>query len=310
MVINADKNRSDGSAWQFLASANLPYPVLLISRSENLDFNEEVLSLAGKPFLVFDFIENGWDDKSTETLVVGQNTAQFGHICQNGWGRLHDFLSQNIALKYFKRELLKKDKTDWLLPVEYPNWNNPYPMQSRLEFEARPISVFNYWGRSHEARVQLHGEIWKNASNGGYSVCDNMYYFNEFMKEEKGSKWISLWIPHYGRTDISHLLAINGQSKLCMSLPGAGIKCFRSTGEAIVNSVMVCKEDNLAWSYPFVAGENCVKFLEFGDEVEIIEDALRNLDLYKIYFEGLKAADWYRSDNYINNYLLKEINRV
>jgi len=310
MVIDADKSRSDGSAGQFLRAANLPYPVLLISRSENLDFNEQVLSLAGKPFLVFDFIENGWNDESTETLVVGQNTDHFSHICQTGWERLHDFLSQNIALKYFKRELLKKDKTEWLLPVEYPNLQNPYPVQAKAEFDARPISVLNYWGRSHEARVQLHGEIWKNASRGGYSVCDNIYYFSEFMKQENGSKWASLWIPHYARIDISNILAINGQSKLCVSLPGAGIKCFRSTGEAPVNSVMVCKTDELAWSYEWNHLENCIKFHEFGDEIETIEAALKVAPLYDIYCEGIKTAEKYRIDNYINNYLLPLINKA
>jgi len=310
MVICADKSRTDGVAFEFLQQVPTDIPILLISRSEHLDFNESVLGLAGKPFIVADYIENGWEWNQAETFIVGQNTDHFGDVCVSGWGRLDEFLAQNKPLKYFKRELLKKDRTEWLCPIEYPNRQNPYPIQTEAEFNARPIDVFNFWGRSHEARVQLHGDIWKGASKYGYSVCDNIYFFNDFMANEQGRKWVSLWMPHYRRVGIQHILAINGMSKLSMSLPGAGIKCFRSTGEAIVNSVMVCKEDDLAWSYPFVHFENCIKFWEFGDEISAIEKALQSSSLYDVYCEGLKAADWYRADNYINNYLLPLINKA
>jgi len=291
---------------------NSPVPILFISRSENLTFNEEILKLAGKPFVVIDFIENGWlwDGKGAdaETLVVRQNTAQFGDVCKNGWERLDEFLAQNKPLKYFKRELLKKDASDWLLPIEYPNWNNSVHVEQKAEFNARPIDVLYFWGKSHEGRVQLHGEIWKNSSKSGYAVCDNLYYFNEFMKEEKGRKWVSLWIPHYGRVEIQNILSINGMSKLSVSMPGAGIKCFRSTCESPVNSVMVMQKNDLAWTYNW-DDSNCI-LVEPGKEIQGIEEALQDEHLYEVYLEGVKIAEKYRVDNYIKEYLLKKINEV
>jgi len=317
MVICADKSRTDGVAFEFLQKVPTDIPILLISRSEHLNFNESVLDLAGKPFIVADYIENGWEWDQAETLIVGLNTAHFGDVCVSGWERLDDFLAQNKPLKYFKRELLKKDRTDWICSIEYPNRQESFPIQTEAEFNARPIDVFNFWGRSHEARVQLHGDIWKGASKYGYSVCDNIYFFNDFMANEQGRKWVSLWMPHYRRVEIQHILAINGMSKLSMSLPGAGIKCFRSTGEAPCNSVMVCKQDSLAWAYEWVHGENCIKFSRFDEIVETANVALtipevynKWVNLYEIYLNGVATAEKYQVANYLQNYLLPLINKA
>lgn len=310
MVYVADANGStDGTAYKFLQMIPADIPIVLVSRVLDYKFNESLLHLKGKKWILVDFIEFGWQWNG-DAHHWGVNTANFDFLSGVEWERIDNFIASNSPAMAFKRELLKKDVTDICQPIEYPGWTNPYPVNTKEEFDARPIDVFNFWGRSHEARVQLHGDIWKGASAGGYSVCDNIYYFNEFMKEEKGRKWVSFWMPHYGRTDISNILAINGLSKLSMSLPGAGVKCFRSTGESPVNSVMVCKEDDLAWSYPWVDSENCFKFEDFGGEINTIKFALTDKRLYEIYREGIATADKYRVNNYINNYILPLINKL
>lgn len=308
MIILPDTTRTDGSAHFLCQRIKTEFPILLLSRVEELNFNEEVLSLEGKKFVIIDFIENGWNWDREETLIVGQNTGRF--FKSEGWGRLNEFLGRNRAALYLKRELLAKDVAPNLLPIEYPNFQPRYETQSKEDFDNRKISVMYYWGRSHEARLMLHGEIWKNAAKKGYAVCDNLQHFNNFIAEESNKNiWLSFWIPHYSRIGISQILNLNGCSKLSVSLPGAGIKCFRSTGESIVNSVMVMPEDNLAYSHPFIHNFNCIKFpIDSVDGItkewpviEAIETALQNPNLYDIYLNSLLVADWYRVDNYVSH---------
>ncbi len=321
MIVTADKNRTDNPALDMLRMVDSKYPILLLARSENLDFNEQVLSLKGKPYIVADYIENGWDWDRKETLIVGKNCDKFPDVCQKGWKQLDDFIRENPPLLYFKRELLLKDKTDTLLPIEYVNLQPAFPVQTKQQFDARPLSVFHFWGRSSDSRLMAHAEFWKNAARKGYTVCDNIYYFNPFMENEKGNpnKWVTLNIPYYSRVEMKYIMEINGLSKLSLSLPGAGVKCFRNCGESLCNSVMVMPDDNLSWSLPFVNEVNCIQF-PINDNpkgiapewpiIETIQKALKNTNLYEIYKEGLKAAEWYKIENYIKNYLEPIINKL
>lgn len=320
MIITADTQRTDNPAFSMLQKVNSKYPILLLARSENLTFNEDVLSLKGKPYIVVDYIENGWNWNREETLIVGQNCNRFPDVCQRGWDVLNDFIKENPPVLYFKRELLQSDITDTLLPIEYVNLQPIFPAQTKEQFESRPISVFTYWGRSSDSRLMVHGEFWKNAARKGYSVCDNIYYLNAFMEDEKSqpNKWVTMNIPHYSRVDMKHIMEINAVSKLSLSMPGAGVKCFRNCGESLCNSVMVMPEDNLAWSLPFVHGINCIQFPIYDNPMGIepewpvikgIEDALKNPNLYDIYLQGLEAAKWYQIDNYIKNYIEPIINK-
>lgn len=320
MIITADKLISDGVMANVLSRLHVNKPILLLSRRDELDFNEEVLSLSGKDYVCCDFIEGGWDKEIKDTLIVGENTFDFDYMKGEGWQKLHDFMSANKPCLYLKRELLAKHETDKIKPVEYPNWQPDYPLQLREQFDNRPILAFNYWGRSHEARLMLQGEFWKFSAKKGYALCDNLYQFNDFMHHEKDSKkLVSLHIPFYSRIDISELMKINAMSKLCISLPGCGVKCFRSTGESIVNSVCVLPEDKLSYSMPFIDGVNCIKFSTNNDVtglknewkvMDTVEEALQNKSLYDIYLASKKLADWYHIDNYCQNYLTPLINNA
>jgi hypothetical protein len=313
-IITADKKITDGTMHRVLQHIDTDIPILLLSRVDELDFNEEILTLEGKKFVVVDVIEQGWNVEIKETLILGVNKADF--MKGEGWVRLSDFLCRNEPILYLKRELLVNGVSDKVLPLEYPNFSKPFEVETKEQFNGRPLSIFNYWGRSHEARLLQHGMFWVNAARKGYAVCDNIYYFNNFMAEEKNpNKWITFHIPHYARIDISEILNINGMSKLALSLPGCGIKCFRST-EVIANSIMVMPEDNLAYSYPFEHSKNCIRFtIESVDGIskewkvcEAIEEALKRDDLYEIYLGSLEAAKFYQVDTYIP-YLENLINK-
>lgn len=309
MIILPDNSRTDGVAHRMLQMVNTNLPILLLSRVEEINFNEEILSLAGKEYVVVDFIEEGWDAEYNDTLIVGKNTKYFSFLKGDGWERLHNFIEANKPKFYFKRELKLKDKTDTILPIEYPNWQPDYQLDTVEEFNNRPVAALNYWGRSHEARLILHGEIWKSAPKIGYSVCDNIFTFNSFMQDDSNPFKIATFnIPHYSRIDISEIMKINALSKLSISLFGCGKKCFRSTGESVVNSIVVLPEDDLAYSYPFIDGVNCIIFSTNGDvtglkkEWDILGTVVKSLNsqtLYDIYVEGKKVADFYRIDNYI-----------
>ncbi len=104
MIITADTQRCDTPALEMLRRVNTDVPILLISRSEELNFNEEILSLAGKKYVVADFIEAGWNAELTETLIVGENTHDFDYTQKGGWSRLHDFMVENKPALYFKRD--------------------------------------------------------------------------------------------------------------------------------------------------------------------------------------------------------------
>jgi hypothetical protein len=71
---------------------------------------------------------------------------------------------------------------------------------------------------------------------------------------------------------------------------------------------MVIHKNNFAWTYNWDE-TNCI-LVEPGKEIEGIEAALNNKDLYDIYLEGMKTVDKYRTENYINNYLLPLINNT
>lgn len=319
MILLADKNGStDGVAYSLIQKIKTELPIILVSRIEDFKFNDNILNLVGKKYVLVCYCEYGWEWNRSETHIWGSNTNKFKDIFGGDeWLKFDDFIRDNPPALFFKRELLKKDVTNTVVPIEYPNWQSSYPAQTKEEFNNRSVSVFNYWGRSHEARLMFHGEVWKHSARKGYAVCDNIYFINAFMNEEKNpNKWISLWMPHYSRVDISEILKINAISKLSVSLPGSGIKCFRSTGESIVNSVIVMPEDELAYSHEFINGVNCIKFpIESINGIDkewhittTIENALKKENLYDIYLEGLKAADFYRVENYISR-IEKQINQ-
>lgn len=306
MVTIADGRGQIDSAYHTLVK-HIPTDrtIVMVSWAENFVFNEALLSV--KDYVLVCFCEGGWDLDLKESHIWGVNSEKFPRYYNNDWIKFDNWVKENPPKLLLKRELLKKDVTSKIKPIEYPCVAHHWQPDSEEKFNNRPLSTFQYWGRSNENRLRIHGEIWHHASKKGFSVCDNVYYIDKFLQEEKGEKWVTLWIPHYERVDVNDLLKINGISKLSLSWPGAGFKCFR-TAEAPVNSVMVMWENNYAFSYDWNE-TNCI-LVQPGKELEGIDKALNNPLLYEIYLAGIKNCNKYRIDNYINNYLLTLINNA
>jgi len=296
MLYSFDKHqRLDGSAVriaQHIDTGSLP--ILPVTRVENFVFNTELYSL--KDYILLDYSELFWFSENTETHLFGVNTHKFDEVFKGDeWIKFEDWVRENPPKLYLKRELLKQDVSDQVTPVDYPAWHNPYPIENKEQFNQRPISCFFYWGRSSEYRVQFHADVWIKSNA---AVCDNLYYLNPFLQEESNPrKFVTVNVPHYARQPIENILAVNGLSKLSVSMRGSGRKCFRHA-ESPSNSVMVTEANDLAWQFDWVDGVNCIKFFDIFHD---INKALENPSLYDIYVEGVNNANKYHYTNYFQH---------
>jgi len=307
LIVANRKGETDGVAAAFLGRIQSDIPIVLISRARTFRFNEELENLKGKKWVLCDYIEYGWNYHWNYGHHWGINTKEYDFLQGEHWERFDSFVKENPPALTFKRELLKSDVSGVMKPIDYPAWYESKEIQTREQFDGRPISSFFFWGRSHEARVKLHAEIWRKSSEKGYSVCDNINYFEKFVFEEEERKWVTMNIPHYSRIDIKEILGRQQLSKTSIALPGAGIKTFRHC-ESPVNSVMVKYKDNLAWAYEWDE-TNCILTKE-GREIEDIEAALQNPNLYEIYLNGVATCHKYHFTNYINNYINPILNSI
>lgn len=308
--LTVDRNRNDGVGYSLAQRLNVDISIVFVSLSEDLDFNQEVLSLAGKPYVLIDFTELGWQWDRKQSHKWGVNTQEFPEVFHyDKWKVFDDFVMDNPPVLTFQRELLQEDVTETIQPICYPCFIPPQPIQSKEQFLNRPFEVFFNFGISHEYRKELHGNIWRDSSKYGYSVCDSLYLMEHFINNEKGKRWASIHTPWWARQPIEVITERNGSAKISISPAGAGRNCFRHS-ESPVNSVMMMWEDNLAWhKKDWVHGVNCIK-CEQGRETETAVEWLNKPDeLYQCYVNGMATVDKLRLHNYIP-YLESIINKA
>ncbi len=280
-------------------------PLVLITRRDDFVFNEDLKKL--DKYVLVNMSEWGWNFSWEETPVFGKNAEKFPDLFPGSeWNKFNDWVCSNQPILTLQRELLQKDVWYDIKPIEYPFFGDVPPIQTREEFESRPINVYHYFGRSNEDRITTHANFWLQSQRNGAAVCDNIYYLNDFVSiDENPNKWVSLHINHYNRHPLENILFYNGLSKLSLSMPGCGLKCFRSA-EAPINSIMLMEENDLAWSFPWINGVNCITYKD--DPIPAIEAALKK-DLYPIYCAGVENARNYQVHNY-TSYLENLINSV
>lgn len=297
MVIVAEKRGvTDGPAHRLLDLIKSPIPIVLMAKTSGFQFNESLLRL--DKYVLVEFSELGWNWNLTETHRWGVNTNKFHQFEGEEYDKFDTWVANNPPVLTFTRELLKSDVTSNHVPIDYPCWYSGADIQTKVQFDCRPLSSFFFWGRSHEARLKLHSNIWKAASDIGFSVCDNLSFFDRFVSEENGEKWASFWMPHYGRIELLEILAKQQLSKTSIAMPGAGVKTFRHC-EASLNSIMVKWKDDLAWAFQWDE-TNCILTSE-GNEIEDVRKALQNPNLYQIYLKGMKNCQNYQIDNYVKH---------
>lgn len=350
MIVSPDKSgRVDGVVHNIIRHIQTDATLVPVTKLDGFVFNEDLYD--HDKIIILDYCEHGaneWDRK--ETPLFGVNAEKFGFDTDE-WKRFNAFVADKKPL-YFKRELLLKDFKNKYHPIEYPCYFSPtvndkpditlaetieilkqtgnivtrkeepdFTMQTKEQFDSRPIELLNVWGYSHAGRKMLHGNIFTHSDKFGYEVVDNFHHFQGTFNDGHKRIWATINAPHFNRTPIYQVLALNGMSKLSVSWEGAGVKCFRSTGESPLNSVMVQRENNLAWSFPYIKDVSCIELPMNGTmdsirginvgtkELEIINEATKRTDLYEIYLRGVSNTENYYMPTYINNYILPLINK-
>lgn len=302
MIISADKNKYSPPEMNVIKDLKVDIPIVLVTRLDDFVFNDELLKL--DKYILCCMSEYGWewDLNKSRTHIWGLNTQNFPQFNTDEWRRFDDWVAANAPVLMLKRELLKSDVSSTVKPIDYPSYFATQLIQSKEEFNARPVSAFLYFGRSNEDRIILHSDIWKRATEYGYNVCDNPFWFNQFMEHEQGKKYVSIHIPHYARLELrDYILPLCGLSKISIVPFGAGLKTFRHS-EITINSVMLTWEENLEWAFPWVSDFNCIKCRP-GYEVLTIEKYINEKpdELYEIYRQGIITNQSYCFPNYTNH---------
>lgn len=275
--------------------------------------DENMDKVRGKKWVLMDYSEFGWDwDQETSYLwgdVNDIDTHRIGRFSDSyekmdEWSKFNSFFIGNPPILTFQRELLQKDRTDKLIPIEYTSHLQELGAQTNEEFLKRPLDVSYYWGRSSEDRVVLQAEIFHLAAKRGFDVLTQFNYFHPAVKDcESSKKWLAVFAPHYSRLDVNEVQTIIRQSKVTIVMPGCGVKTFRH-GESCGDAIMAMPGNNLAWSYPWIAGENC---LNLGDLKELHDNLQDSTMLCNIYREAMENARNYRIDTYLRRWVVGNI---
>jgi hypothetical protein len=274
--------------------------IVSVSNIGNFQLNPSLHNIT-KPIVVVDFMEYyGSQLGKTQTHLFGVHDAYEG----DNWRSFHQWLVDHPPILYFKRELLESDRSARVLPIEWPCQIPAVTLQSKAEFDARPFQLYFSWGYSNPLRPRLAGEIYGLMAGGYHIDVIASHDHIDAKLHSTGRRWISVHTPHTHRLPINEIMRRQSQSKMSVSLPGAGRCCFRSV-EAPVNTVPVMLDDGHAWSHPWNR-TNCILInqVEMGKQ---LEQETQREDLYNLYTEAQVNIDRYRSNNYANNYILPSI---
>lgn len=297
-IIHASSRSYSPPEFNIIKAVKSDIPLVLVTRVDDFVFNEELLNISGD-YCLFDLCEYEWNKSDfSDTHIFGKNTNDFIYrFPGDEWLKLDNWMKEHPPRIYFKRELLKKDVTDKVVSLTYPSYQPSYPIQTKEQFDARPIELNHYFGRSHEDRIKFQGKAYLYASDNGITIIDNLYYLQGFLNEGTHKRiWVNVHVPHFARTDLGNLLQLNNLSKFSLSMPGCGIRCFRDS-EAPMNSIMVLQDNEIAFPFEWIHGVNCIRY-KGSNPIDAIEKALQREDLYDIYLKGMEDIEKYRIENY------------
>lgn len=268
-------------------------------------FNSELWNIKG-PVVLIDYVEFGWDASSKENRFGTGMSRHFGHLANDQWMQFDDWVRDFKPRLTFKRELQACHQTETMLPIEYLCYLPIPPIQSRAEFEARPFATFSCFGYSHPMRMHLHADMIRGIADRGMDVITDWCQL-ENLPPATSTRHISIYSPYWSRKPMAELLKWQMQSKISVSLFGAGRKSFRSS-EAPVGSIMAMPTDGLAHSYPWDESNS----IQLRPEM-VIEGllwALSDPALYDIYVAGQENIRRYECATYVRDYVLPQIARI
>lgn len=264
--------------------------------------------IAKKPIIFIDFFEHG--PKPIRDAVFGHLAKDDWEVCPNRRGHdqyevFNTWIAAHEPVFHYRRELALNSKWKHVRPIEYLAFhlNDPAPVQTEAEFNARPIPIFYTWGPNHPSRPALHGYL-------TYHYAQLHRQAPVLSVEDLGhncKRWCLVYTPEFLRLPMARIYTLQGQAKLSISLAGAGQKCIRDT-EASYNSVMARMEFGVQHTYPWVDGENCIILPAMKPDGVLLDcevsfrklmEALARPDLYRIYLNGLQNWRNYGWKNYL-----------
>lgn len=291
------------SGFPDVSSAPHDCDVILVPISTFTDyrFNPKLHDIK-KPWVLLDYCELEWNyfDLCNPTLLFGRNAKECRWLNPH-WHPLDDFVRENPPAVYFKRELLAKDATETVRPIDWPVYFGSPELDTEDKFNTRPIEVFFQWGYSSPYRPQLHAAMFDAMATHGLGVISETDHFHGYFTNPCARTWASIFSPHYARKPITTTQWYQERSKISVSLPGCGKKCFRH-GEACWNTIMALHRDGLAWSYDWTHGVNCIRLIP-GEEFQDLNAWTKRPELFQIYLAGNETMEKYRKQNYVENYL-------
>lgn len=259
-----------------------------------------------KPWVLIDYCELEWNffDLGNDTMLFGKNAKECRWLNPH-WHPLDDFVKERPPVVYFKRELLSKDATEGVRPIDWTVYFESPTLHTEDEFNRRVLECYFQWGYSSPCRPQLHGSIFDAMATHGIGVISETEHFHGYFANPCARTWASIFSPHYARKPITTTQWYQERAKITVSLPGCGTRCFRH-GEACWHTIMALHNDSQLWSYPWTHGENCIRLLP-GFEFDDLNEATKRPDLFQIYLAGNATMEQYRKDNYVREYLTKII---
>ena len=282
-----------------------------ISYYGDYKFHEALLSI-DKPVILLDYLE--WFGFATSHLLGKEELPR--NVADNPeWQKLNRWAAEANIILTFQRELLKRDVGERRIPIEWPAYLNTWEREGKTAFDKRPFEVCYTWGYSNPVRPLLQSQIYAMMAEGKIDVLSHLDDVPHKIHEE-GRKWIACHVPHTRRVDVNQIALRQAQSKIVVSLPGSGTKCFRST--EVHHSVPAIVKDEMAWSYDWINGFNCIKLppMEFPFPDFTIAKCLNmelereNPALHSVYLEAQETLDKYHVSNYTRNYVMPAIERA
>jgi len=282
-----------------------------ITRLPDFKFNP-ALHRMHKPWVLVDFVELGWEWDQQRGHFWGQNTDSFKCFDANReeWNKFDVFVGTCPPALMLIRELLKEDVIERVQPIDYLCYGFIPPPQSKEQFDARPIDVFYFWGRSSKHRMELHADFFWSAQEYGYEVVTQFDQLRPALKHMPGANLVaSVHTPWYARTPIENVIEFQGLAKVSVAMPGDGVKTFRDA-EASMNALMAKPADNLARAYPWTRANSLVMSPVESATVPDLMCELQRSDLYDIYVAGIQNACRYTPGHYIKNHIMPKLEAI
>lgn len=269
-------------------------------------------SLNGIPIIVFDYSEYGYQESWRNNHLIGFQPEFERELPSKGeYMKLHEWLSKQRIVAYFKRELTPQIRSlNAPFPV-YPvdllaQYFTPHSF-NKDHWMARLGGLFHLYGHSHQDRKILHGALqakWNYTVNSLGKMSDFISRSHKFHLLEQ--------IEWFSRYPMDYVLASQSGCQLAVALPGFGVKAFRNS-ECCQVGVPVVADLGMEYAVQW-SNDNAVMLptedgrIKVDESVAILENALLDQEgMYSRFEQATHAARHLHPDYFVENFINQKI---